>query len=88
MSETSKIQKYLMWYKVKELFSNGLNKSQIGISLGLHRQTVSKYLSMTEEEFKHSQSYERRYSHKLDDYEAYVIGGVTQMAILVLPTTP
>ena len=60
MSETSKLQKYLMWYKVKELFSNGLNKSQIGISLGLHRQTVSKYLSMTEEEFKHSQSYERR----------------------------
>ena len=37
MSETSKIQKYLMWYKVKELFSNGLNKSQIGISLGLGR---------------------------------------------------
>ena len=34
MSETSKLQKYLMWYKVKELFSNGLNKSQIGISLG------------------------------------------------------
>ncbi len=35
MSETSKLQKYLMWYKFKELFSNGINKSQIGISLGL-----------------------------------------------------
>ena len=85
MSETSKIQKYLMWYKVKELFSNGLNKSQIGISLGLHRQTVSKYLSMTEEEFKHSQSYERRYSHKLDDYEAYVIGELRKWPFLSSP---
>ncbi len=40
-----------MWYKVNELFSDGLNKIQIGQSLGLHRQTVAKYLSMTEEEF-------------------------------------
>lgn len=85
MSETSKLQKYLMWYKVKELFSNGLNKSQIGISLGLHRQTVSKYLSMTEEEFKQSQSYERRYSHKLDDYEAYVIGELRKWPFLSSP---
>lgn len=37
MSETSKIKKYLMWYKVKELFSEGLNKTQIGLSLGLRR---------------------------------------------------
>ncbi len=51
MTETSKLKKYLMWNKVKELFSSGLNKSQIGLSLGLHRQTVSKYLSMTEDEF-------------------------------------
>ena len=49
MTETSKLKKYLMWNKVKELFSSGLNKSQIGLSLGLHRQTVSKYLSMTED---------------------------------------
>ena len=40
-----------MWYKVNELFSDSLNKTQIGQSLGLHRQTVAKYLSMTEEEF-------------------------------------
>ncbi len=42
MSETSKIQKYLMWYKVKELFSNGLNKSQIGIS-GRVKKQVQHY---------------------------------------------
>lgn len=45
-----------MWYKVNELFSDSLNKTQIGQSLGLHRQTVAKYLSMTEEEFISSQS--------------------------------
>ena len=59
MNETSKLKKYLMWNKVNELFSDGLNKTQIGQSLGLHRQTVSKYLSMTEEEFMSSKSYDR-----------------------------
>ena len=59
-----------MWYKVNELFSDGLNKIQIGQSLGLHRQTVAKYLSMTEEEFISSQSYDRHYGHKLDGYES------------------
>lgn len=73
MSETSKIKKYLMWYKVKELYSKGLNKSQISSLLCIHRQTVSKYLSMDEETFISSQSYERHYWHKLDPYESYVI---------------
>lgn len=82
MSETSKLQKYLMWYKVKELFSNGLNKSQIGLCLGLHRQTVSKYLSMNESEFMQSQSYERHYTHKLDAYESYVIGELRKWPFL------
>ena len=73
MTETSKLKKYLMWYKVKELFSNGLNRTQISLVLGLHRQTVSKYLSMSEEEFRSSQSYDRHYGHKLDDYETFVV---------------
>ena len=38
-----------MWNKVNELFLSGLNKTQIGQCVGLHRQTISKYLSMTEE---------------------------------------
>lgn len=85
MSETSKLKKYLMWYKVKELFSNGLNKTQIGLSLGLHRQTVSKYLSMTEEEFMSSQSYDRHYGHKLDAYETYVVGELEKWPFLSAP---
>ena len=82
MTETSKLKKYLMWYKVKELFSDGLNKSQIGQSLGLHRQTVSKYLSMTEEEFMSSQSYDRHYGHKLDGYESYVVNELRKWPFL------
>ena len=57
-----------MWNKVNELFSDGLNKTQIGLVLGLHRQTVSKYLSLSEDEFISSASYDRHYGHKLDPY--------------------
>lgn len=85
MTETSQLKKYLMWYKVKELFSTGLNKTQIGQSLGLHRQTVAKYLSMTEEEFISSQSYDRHYGHKLDGYESYVVNELRKWPFLSAP---
>lgn len=85
MTETSQLKKYLMWYKVKELFSEGLNKTQIGESLVLHRQTVAKYLSMTESEFMSSQSYDRHYGHKLDGYEAYVVNELRKWPFLSSP---
>ena len=85
MNETSKLQKYLMWYKVKELFSDGLNKTQIGHSLSLHRQTVAKYLSMSESEFMSSGSYARHYGHKLDAYESYVVGELRKWPFLSAP---
>lgn len=62
-----------MWYKVKELFSKNYKASQIAIITGLHRQTVAKYRDMSEEDFISSQSYDRKYAHKLDDYEAFVV---------------
>ena len=74
-----------MWYKVNELFSDSLNKTQIGQSLGLHRQTVAKYLSMTEEEFISSQSYDRHYGHKLDGYEFYVLNALRKWPFLSAP---
>ena len=40
-----------MWYKVNELKSKGLNKSQISKELGIDRATVRKYISMNESEF-------------------------------------
>lgn len=85
MTETSKLKKYLMWYKVNELFSDGLKKSQISNALGLHRHTVSKYLGMTEEEFRASQSYDRQYGHKLDAYEGYVVNELREWPFLSAP---
>lgn len=40
-----------MWHKVRELQLKGLNKTQIGIYLGVDRKTVRRYLNMTMEEF-------------------------------------
>lgn len=44
-------KKALMWHKVKELWSKGLNKSQISQEVGIHRKTVRHYLEMDEKEF-------------------------------------
>lgn len=71
-----------MWYKVNKLFSEGLHKTQIGLILGLHRQTVSKYLSMSEDEFLASDSFNRNYSHKLDDYEVFVTSQLSKYPFL------
>ena len=65
-------EKLIMWYKVTNLFSKGLNKSQISRKLGIDRGRVRRYLRMNEEEFLHSNSYKRNYDHKLDAYETFV----------------
>ena len=65
-------RKLVMWYKVKELKSKGLNCVQVAHELGIHRQTVMKYDKMTLEEFQSSQSYEREFKYKLDIYEEEV----------------
>ena len=62
-----------MWYKVRELQSKGLNKSQISRKLGIYRGTVRRYLSMTEEEFVQSNSFRRDYGHKLDVYKDFIL---------------
>ena len=69
---TGSLKKLVMWYKVKELKSKGLNKTQIARCLGINRNTVRKYQSMSESEFMNSQSYRRNYNHKLDPYEDFV----------------
>ena len=40
-----------MWYKVRELTEKGFNKTQISLELEIHRKTVRKYLTMSEDEF-------------------------------------
>lgn len=73
MEEHDKLSKLTMWSKIKELISDGLNFSQISRRLKLDRHTVSLYASMSYEEFVSSQSYNRLYSHKLDEYEDFTV---------------
>ena len=67
------LKKLVMWYKVKQLFSIGLNQSQISRKLGIYRGTVRRYLSMSEAEFVQSNIYHREYNHKLDAYEDSIV---------------
>ena len=65
-------RKLVMWYKCKEKSALGLTKAQISRSLGLDVKTVRKYLSMSYDEFKSSESYKRMYVRMLDPYESKV----------------
>ena len=60
-TETSSTKKLFMWYKLKELNSNGFNKSQISRELNIHRDMVRSYLQMSEEEFSDSSRDRRRW---------------------------
>jgi len=61
-----------MWYKVRELFSKGLNKTQISLEVGIHRKTVRKYLAMNEVEFYRWIEEPKNQPKKLNDYYEYV----------------
>ena len=50
----------------------GLTKAQITRELGLDVKTVRKYLGMSYDEFKSSESYKRMYIKVLDPYESKV----------------
>lgn len=65
-------KKAFMWYKVNELFSKGLNKTQIAEEIGVHRKTVRKYLNMTETEFHKWIERAKNLPKKLQDYYDYV----------------
>lgn len=67
-------EKQYMWYKVRELQSKGLNKTQIGKHLGVDRSTVRRYLQMSREDFVRRRNSHRKYTLKLAGYEEYVRG--------------
>ena len=79
---TSPQKKLVMWYKVKELKSSGLNYVQIAHEIGLHRQTVMKYDKMTLEAFQSSQTYKREFNRKLGAYEEEVKDELTSKPYL------
>ena len=66
--------KLYMWYKVRELQSKGLNKTQIGKYLGVDRSTVRRYPRTSREELFRKQNSHREYELKLGKYEEYVRG--------------
>jgi len=65
-------KKVIMWYKVNELNSKRLNKSQISRELGLDRATVRRYLGMSEDEFYCWIEKERHFPHKLQAYYQFI----------------
>ena len=68
----NKLNKINMWYKVKELKNQGLNKSQISRETGLDRATIRKYLKQTETEFHKWISDSRNLPLKLAKYMPFV----------------
>lgn len=71
-----------MWYKIRELYSKGFNKSQIAFQLGLHRSTVRRYLKMDEDTLTAKLQHRRRYPRILDKYESYVCDVLSQYRFL------
>jgi transposase len=61
-----------MWYKIKELEKAGLNKTQIGKEIGIHRKTVRGYLRLSEEEFYKKLEEVKLLPKKLQEYYEYV----------------
>lgn len=72
----------IMWYKIRELYSKGFNKSQIAFQLGLHRSTVRRYLKMDEDTLTAKLQHRRRYPRILDKYESYVCDVLSRRSIL------
>jgi hypothetical protein len=68
----NKNKKVFMWYKVNELWEQGLNKSQIRQELGLDRATIRKYLSMDEQQFMDWINTPRRLPKKLTPYYDFI----------------
>ena len=57
-----------MWYKCNEKKELGLTKAQIARELVLDVKTVRKYLRMSYDELKSSESYKRMYIKLLDEH--------------------
>lgn len=81
----NKKRKYIMWYNVIELNSQGFNKTQIARILGIHRDTVRRYLKMSEEEFTNSLNHKRGFPPVLKQYEDYVSEQLGKYPFLSVP---
>jgi transposase len=73
----TQLKKLTMYNKVKEFVREGLSLRQISRNTGLDRETVRKYLRMTEEEFSAFLALQKRRLRKLQPYEQFVRERVT-----------
>ena len=65
-------KKVFMWHKVNELKSKGFNKTQIANEVGIHRKTVRKYMTMSEDEFYKWIEKGKNLPKKLQIYHSFV----------------
>jgi transposase len=72
MKTPNHLKKAVMWHKVIEYKSKGLNKSQISRKLNIDRATVRKYLSMDEQSFYLWLEKSRVLPKKLRPYQAFI----------------
>ena len=72
MKADKNLKKTLMWYKINELKTKGLNKSQISQELGLSRKTVRKYQNMNDEDFQQWINQSKNLPLKLKDFFGFV----------------
>ena len=67
-------EKQYMWYKVRELQSKGLNKTQIGEAPGSGQKHRAEISADVPEDFVRRRNSHRKYTLKLAGYEEYVRG--------------
>ena len=75
-----------MWSKVNELSGKGLKICQISLLTGIHRDTVRKYLSISEEEYERilNKPYHNR-QKKLSTYASEVESWLKECPYLTSP---
>ena len=66
------LKRLTMHNQVKELFRKGFNDSQIACIAGIHRETVSKYRLMSDDDFLIFLQQQKLRNRKLMPYESFV----------------
>jgi len=66
------LAKFIMYYEVHRMHREGYSISKINDLLGLHRNTIRKYLSMTEADYEMLLIKQSERKKELDPYEGFV----------------
>lgn len=66
------LAKFMMYYEIQKMHREGISISQISNYLGLNRRTVTRYLSMDENQYEHFLILQSERKKVLDNYEGFV----------------